>query len=138
MNSEVNLPSSRTNPTCGTDTQYPLRRATDVKVASSSLSASPAPFAREVAKKGRRNTDGTHTDLYEWRWQVLRYLLERDSAATILGALLLLSTFAFVICASVFEAVVPDPVSNAFLLLLGYFFGHARNANGGNDRSLSE
>ena len=137
MTIQTNQFSPDNKKSCDAGSFYPRRRATDISrsaqdVQSTAFSEGTSPG--RAARPGRRRTDDANLDPYERRWRVVRYVLERDSAATILGALLLLSTFVFVACASLFEATVPDPVSNAFLLLLGYFFGHAGNSNAGGEK----
>lgn len=61
----------------------------------------------------------------ERRSAVWRAFLERESVATVLGAILLLALVITLIVAMFTKTTVPDLVSNAFLIILGYFFGQA-------------
>jgi len=60
-------------------------------------------------------------------------MLERQSVATLLGAFLLVSMFLYISVAAVGGVGVPSLVGNAFLLILGYFFGQAGSSCSGHD-----
>lgn len=62
-------------------------------------------------------------ELLERRSAVWRSFLERESAATIIGAVLLVILAISLIAAMFVGTPVPEIVSSAFLLVLGYFFG---------------
>lgn len=75
-------------------------------------------------RAGRRSTDGGGADIYERRWRVWKAFLERPSAATLLGAFLLVGMFVYIaLVTTLGSGPVPSLVGNAFLLILGYFFG---------------
>jgi len=61
----------------------------------------------------------------ERRSAVWQSFLERESVATIIGAVLLLALVTALVVAMFTKTVVPDLLSNAFLIILGYFFGQA-------------
>ena len=66
-------------------------------------------------------------ELLERRSKVWLSFLERESAATIIGSvLIIIITVAQII--AVFHSIPPsDILNNAFLLILGYFFGQTTN-----------
>jgi hypothetical protein len=53
-----------------------------------------------------------------------RILCRRDAAATALGSLLLFLTFVVLVIGTFTGHVRAEVIVNAFILLLGYFFGH--------------
>jgi hypothetical protein len=64
----------------------------------------------------------------EWftrRSEVLRSFLERQSVATILGAILLLLMFLVIALNASTNTPTPQLITNAFLVILGYFFGQS-------------
>ena len=65
---------------------------------------------------------------------IYRSFLERESVASVVGALLLLALAATLIIGMFTHVTAPDIVANAFLLILGYFFGQAATR----DRKSSE
>jgi hypothetical protein len=65
-------------------------------------------------------------EVFERRSRVLQTFLERQSVATIVGAVLLIAIFALIAVSSAFNTSVPELISNAFLVILGYFFGQAK------------
>lgn len=66
-------------------------------------------------------------ELFERRSKVWFSLLERESASTILGGILLLVIIAAHIIAIFSKFSVPEILNNAFLIILGYFFGQSAN-----------
>jgi len=65
-------------------------------------------------------------DAYERRWRIRHQtFLERQSVATIIGAILLIAMFVFIAVSVHVKTPIPELISNAFLVILGYFFGHA-------------
>lgn len=69
-------------------------------------------------------------EVFERRSRVWQKFLERQSVATIVGAVLLIAIFAFIAASSTAGKVVPELISNAFLVILGYFFGQAKSEGG--------
>lgn len=67
----------------------------------------------------------TRVEAFERRSRVWQSFLERQSVATMVGALLLVMMFAFIAVASAVVIPVPELIANAFLVILGYFFGQA-------------
>jgi hypothetical protein len=66
-------------------------------------------------------------ELWERRSKVFLSFLERESAATIIGAILLiLIAFAHIVAIG-FKITIPETLNSAFLLILGYFFGQSTN-----------
>jgi len=64
-------------------------------------------------------------EIFERRSRVWQTFLERQSVATIVGAILLIAILLFISVASAIGASIPELMSNAFLVILGYFFGQA-------------
>jgi len=64
-------------------------------------------------------------EVFERRSKVWRSFLERESVATLVGALLLLVIGAAVLVSMFLGTKTPDLISNTFLLVLGYFFGQS-------------
>ncbi len=62
-------------------------------------------------------------EIRERRWAIYHSFVERESMASIVGAILLLA-LAVVLAVGMFtHTAPPDVIANAFLLVLGYFFG---------------
>ena len=57
------------------------------------------------------------------RSEVWRSFLERESVATIVGAILLVTLTVTLVTAMFIGTAASDVVSSSFLLILGYFFG---------------
>ncbi|HEY9699365.1 MAG TPA: hypothetical protein V6D10_19055 [Trichocoleus sp.] len=68
-------------------------------------------------------------ELFERRSKVWFTLLERESAATLLGGFLLLIILVAHITAIFSKFSMPEILNNAFLIILGYFFGQSTNDN---------
>jgi hypothetical protein len=64
---------------------------------------------------------------FERRSKVWFSLLERESAATIIGGILLLIIIVAHITAIFSKFSIPEILNNAFLIILGYFFGQSTN-----------
>jgi len=64
-------------------------------------------------------------ELFERRSKVWFSLLERESAATILGGILLLIILVAHVTAIFSKFSIPEILNNAFLIILGYFFGQS-------------
>ncbi len=69
-------------------------------------------------------------EVFERRSRVWQSFLERQSVATMVGAILLLAIFIFIVVAASSGTVVPELINNAFLVILGYFFGQAGSKSG--------
>jgi len=67
-------------------------------------------------------------ELKERKSAMYRSWLERESVASIIGALLLLSLGTALIISMFTHTIAPEIVTSSFLLILGYFFGQAGNA----------
>jgi len=74
---------------------------------------------------------------FERRSRVWQSFLERQSVATMIGTILLIAMFAFMVIAAVQDIKVPELIDNAFLVILGYFFGQASKQENGVARSAS-
>jgi len=77
-------------------------------------------------------------ELQERKSAIYRSFLERESVASVVGALLLLGLGAALIVAMFTHTVTTEVVTNSFLLVLGYFFGQATTRGfrgGGVDRA---
>jgi len=64
---------------------------------------------------------------FERRTKVWFSLLERESAATIIGGILLLIIIVAQVTAIFLKFSIPEILNNAFLIILGYFFGQSTN-----------
>ncbi len=64
-------------------------------------------------------------ELQERRSEIYRRFLQRESVASIIGAFLLLALGVALIIGMFTETAPTEVVTNAFLLILGYFFGQA-------------
>jgi len=62
-------------------------------------------------------------DLFERRSRVWQQFLARESIATIMGALLVLSITICLLLTGFFNYTLPEIIKNAYLVILGYFFG---------------
>jgi uncharacterized membrane protein len=62
-------------------------------------------------------------ELRERRWAIYRSFIARESMASVIGAILLLALAAVLIVGMFTHTSPPAVVTNAFLLILGYFFG---------------
>lgn len=83
---------------------------------------------QELAAKIREMDDGLTADarrliLQERRWRMRRSLLEREPAAVLIGGLLLTVIATALLIGMFTNTAVPEIVSSAFLLILGFFFG---------------
>ena len=67
------------------------------------------------------------TELFERRSKVWFSLLERESAATILGGIFLCIILVVHVTAVFSKFAIPEILNNAFLIILGYFFGQSTN-----------
>ncbi|MBE9066427.1 hypothetical protein IQ260_07155 [Leptolyngbya cf. ectocarpi LEGE 11479] len=74
-------------------------------------------------EKSKREYEITKMEMLERRSKVFLSFLERESAATITGIILLIMITIAQICALFFNIPPSDILNNAFLLILGYFFG---------------
>lgn len=62
---------------------------------------------------------------FESRWKLFRQMLERESIASIMGAFLMLFITLAIIVGMFTDEVAPEILGNAFLVILGYFFGQS-------------
>jgi hypothetical protein len=69
-------------------------------------------------------------EVRQHRWEIYRSLIEREPVASLVGAIILLALVTALIVAMFTHTVVPGLVTNAFLLVLGYFFGHSSTRAG--------
>jgi hypothetical protein len=70
------------------------------------------------------STELSRLEVFERRSRVWQSFLERQSVATMIGAFLLIAIFVFIATSTLLGKPVPELVSNAFLVILGYFFGN--------------
>jgi hypothetical protein len=68
-------------------------------------------------------------EMFERRSKVWFSLLERGSAATIIGALILVIILSAQVAAIFTKIPTPEILNNAFLIILGYFFGQSTNSD---------
>jgi len=82
-------------------------------------------LAEEVEKVERAEVDAALRDIEirERKWQMRRSLLEREPVAIVIGAVLLIVLTLVLALAMFTKVAVPEILSSAFLLILGFFFG---------------
>jgi len=83
--------------------------------------------AQSEAKKQELEEKRERLKLETWerRTQIWQRFLERESVATIVGGILLVVVTFFLIIATIWDMRALDILSNAFLVILGYFFGQS-------------
>ena len=69
-------------------------------------------------------------ELFERRHKVWQQWLERESVATIVGALLVVIITVAFICTSFGDYELPEVLKNGYLVILGYFFGQGLKSRG--------
>ena len=104
--------------------------------------------ARENLDRERAKTENERVDAWEReqrvqieirerRWAIYHSVIERESLASIIGAILLLALAAVLVVGMFTHTTPPEVITNAFLLVLGYFFGQtttrARSASESKD-----
>lgn len=72
----------------------------------------------------RQENDLHRVRLLERRWDIWRRVLVREPVAVVIGSLILLLLTVTLVVATMAGIPVPEILTNAFLVLLGYFFGH--------------
>ena len=82
----------------------------------------------ELTDQARERSMRLAVELKERRSAIYRSWLERESVASIIGALLLLSLGTALIISMFTHTIAPEIVTSSFLLILGYFFGQAGSA----------
>jgi uncharacterized membrane protein YoaK (UPF0700 family) len=68
-----------------------------------------------------------NAEINERRYRIIKSFLARESVATIIGAILLFCLTIVLIVAAFMHTALPEIINNAFLLILGYFFGRETN-----------
>lgn len=106
-----------------------------------------ADMVSESARQLERDTRRVRESEESVRWQKLeqreriwnmrKSLLEREPVAVLIGGLLLLGIAIVLVLAMFTHTTVPEIVSSAFLLVLGYFFGQS-NSRSGESRGKSD
>ena len=81
----------------------------------------------ETLAKIELNKTEKNAEVKERRYRILKSFLERESVATIIGAILLFSLTIVLIVVAFRHTSLPEIINNAFLLILGYFFGRETN-----------
>jgi hypothetical protein len=75
--------------------------------------------------EAREREQRLQIEIRERRSAIYRSFLERESVASVVGAMLLLALAATLIVAMFTHVATSEVITNAFLLILGYFFGQA-------------
>ncbi len=65
----------------------------------------------------------------EERSKIWRSMLDRESAATVIGVILLVVIALGQVALLIFKIQPSETLNNSFLLILGYFFGHSLRSN---------
>ena len=84
-------------------------------------------FSLKNCSKTKTELERLKMELFERKSKVWLSLLERESAATILGGFLLLIILIVHVTAIFAKFSMPEILNNAFLIILGYFFGQSTN-----------
>lgn len=120
-----------------------LQEAVNEKVADpqvrQELSDLVAEFAKQqqqLARKLQAREDDAAKELrnlevQERKWRMRKSLLDREPAAVLIGAVLLSAITLALIIATFVHTPVPDILANAFLLILGFFFGQTTSGSRG-------
>jgi hypothetical protein len=97
----------------------------DLKAQAQSLNAQEEQTKAAAAEEQSRQQAAFEIEIrrFKERSRVYRSFLERESVATIVGALLLLILGATHIIAMFTGTATSDILNNSFLIILGYFFG---------------
>ncbi|WP_212829917.1 hypothetical protein [Catellatospora sp. TT07R-123] len=97
--------------------------------------------AEQVKRAEAESQERLKIEIQERRSRIYRSFLHRESVATIVGALLLISLTIALVVAMFTGLEVSQIVSSAFLIILGYFFGQStsrdRGLAGKSDDALS-
>lgn len=80
-------------------------------------------FDQEIERETR--SAAIKRETFESKWKLFRQILERESIASIMGALLMLFITLAIIIGMFTGIAAPDILGNAFLVILGYFFGQS-------------
>jgi predicted exporter len=102
-----------------------------MEAALAKLQKHSAELSERLEEVGRVRDDVTEQatiaemDRYERKAKVWRSFLERESVASIMGAILLLGLTVTMIVAAFVGRVTPELLNNAFLIVIGYFFGQS-------------
>jgi len=94
-------------------------RAEAQRFRSEAEAAANAQRRAEEEQRGRLY----EVEVFERRSKVWQRLLERESVATVLGAIMLVGMLIFICALSVAGRPIPDIINNTFMIILGYFFG---------------
>jgi hypothetical protein len=106
--------------------QYNARQQDAARSQAETVAASVREEALAEAERARAELERKHKSRLEW----FRAIGERAPVASLLGALLLLVMIGCFIAAMFTGTEVPSLIANAFLLILGYFFGSSTASSG--------
>lgn len=99
-------------------------------------------LAAEVESVEKAELDAALRDIEvrERKWKLRRSLLEREPVAIVIGAILLTILTIALVFAMFTQVNIPEILSSAFLLILGFFFGQSTSSSQGerNSRTLGE
>lgn len=90
--------------------------------------------AKLQAQEDAEGKELRRIELQERKWHMRKSLLDREPAAVLVGGLLLLLMTSALIIAMFLHTPVPETVTSAFLLILGFFFGQTMSARNRHDR----
>jgi hypothetical protein len=93
--------------------------ATRQQVSSAAITAT----GQAMAGDAREREQLLHVEISERRWAIFRSLIDREPMAAMIGAIVLVALATTLIIGTFTHTAVPDTVTSAFLLVLGYFFG---------------
>ncbi|WP_329349388.1 hypothetical protein OG226_17400 [Streptomyces sp. NBC_01261] len=86
--------------------------------------------SRQVIARRERDDAILRAELMERKWEVWSKILARESVATFAGSLLLVGLAVTLIVAMFTKTQTSEIITNSFLIVLGYFFGHSGNSRG--------
>jgi uncharacterized membrane protein len=104
------------------------RKFAEERLANEKLDREQAQLVQDQA---REREERLKIEIRERRSAIYRSFLERESVASVVGAILLLTLGASLIVAMFIGTATSAVVTNAFLLILGYFFGQATSRSDG-------
>lgn len=105
----------------------------------SSYAAEQTALAEEAQRSGRSALDSAmlEIELKERKWRMRRSMVEREPVAILIGAVILVALAIALITAMFTKTTAPEILANAFLLILGYFFGQSTSSGRPNDGQMT-
>ena len=122
------------NKIAGNIPESPEKR--EIEAGLAGLQEQNAELSQRLEEVGRAREDASRRasiadmERYERKAKVWLTFLERESVASIIGAVLLLGLTTTVIVSAFTGTITPELLNNAFLIVIGYFFGQSTSRGG--------